>query len=101
MINIILPIDFSEKTNQLVAGAIQFAKQIKGKISLIHVSPSDLGFAMGDMGGQYFPEIEENEIKQEVAQLKKITEEIKSQEIECDFTIKQGVAKDIILELGV
>jgi hypothetical protein len=29
-----------------------------GKIYLIHVAPADIGFAIGDMGFQYFPEIE-------------------------------------------
>ncbi len=58
MTNIILPIDFSETTDILTDAAVKFAKESAGKIFLIHVAPSDLGFAIGDMGFQYFPEIE-------------------------------------------
>ena len=50
MINIVLPVDFSDKTDLLVDGAIEFAKKVNGKINLIHVAPTDIGFAIGDMG---------------------------------------------------
>ena len=98
MISIILPIDFSDKTHDLVEGAVKFAKQVNGKISLIHVAPTDLGFALGDMGYQYFPEVEANEIRQELVQLNKITKDIIAHGLECDHILKQGVAKDTILE---
>ena len=65
MINIILPVDFGESTDALLVGAIQFAKEVQGKLCMIHVAPADIGFAIGDMGFQYFPEVEENEIKEE------------------------------------
>ena len=52
MKNIILPIDFSDTTETLVEGAVDFAKEITGKIYLIHVAPADIGFAIGDMGFQ-------------------------------------------------
>ena len=32
MINIVLPVDFSDKTDLLVDGAIEFAKKVNGKI---------------------------------------------------------------------
>lgn len=98
MINIVLPVDFGDKTEQLVEGAIKFAKQINGKIFLIHVAPSDIGFAIGDMGFQYFPEVEQNEIRQELVQLNKIEQKITAQGVDCEHLLKQGIAKDIILE---
>ncbi|MDH6250787.1 nucleotide-binding universal stress UspA family protein [Chryseobacterium sp. H1D6B] len=98
MINIVLPVDFGDKTDQLVDGAIKFAKEINGKINLIHVAPSDIGFAIGDMGFQYFPEVEENEIRQELIQLNKIEQKISAHNIDCEHLLKQGIAKDIILE---
>lgn len=98
MNSIILPIDFSDKTNELIEGAVKFAKQVNGKIYLIHVAPTDIGFAMGDMGYQYFPEVEANEIRQELMQLNTMSQEIASQGIECNHILKQGIAKDIILE---
>lgn len=98
MVNIVLPVDFGDKTEQLVEGAVKFAKQINGKIFLIHVAPSDIGFAIGDMGFQYFPEVEENEIREELVQLNKIQQRILAHDIDCEHILKQGIAKDIILE---
>ncbi len=98
MVNIVLPVDFGDKTEQLVEGAVKFATQINGKIFLIHVAPSDIGFAIGDMGFQYFPEVEENEIREELVQLNKIQQRILAHNIDCEHILKQGIAKDIILE---
>jgi len=98
MINIILPVDFGEKTDQLVDGAVKFAKEVNGKICLIHVAPTDIGFAIGDMGYQYFPEVEENEIREELLLLNKINQRILAHDVECEHILKQGIAKDIILE---
>lgn len=98
MINIVLPVDFGDKTEQLVEGAVKFAKQVNGKIFLIHVAPSDIGFAIGDMGFQYFPEVEENQIREELVQLNKINQKILAHNVDCEHLLKQGIAKDIILE---
>jgi len=98
MVNIVLPVDFGDKTEQLVEGAVKFAKQINGRIFLIHVAPSDIGFAIGDMGFQYFPEVEENEIREELIQLNKIQQRILAHNVDCEHILKQGIAKDIILE---
>ncbi len=98
MINIVVPVDFSDKTEQLINGAVKFAKDISGKIYLIHVAPSDIGFAIGDMGFQYFPEVEENEIREELVKLNKIQQKIIAQGVESEHLLKQGIAKDLILE---
>lgn len=98
MISIVLPVDFGDKTEQLVEGAVKFAKQLNGRIFLIHVAPSDIGFAIGDMGYQYFPEVEANEIRAELVELNKIEQRIIAHDIDCEHLLKQGIAKDTILE---
>lgn len=98
MINIILPVDFGDSTDALINGAIKFAKEIGGKLSLIHVAPADIGFAIGDMGFQYFPEVEQNEIKQELQSLNNLEQRILAEGVDCDHLLKQGVAGDIILD---
>ena len=98
MVNIVLPIDFTETADVLIAGAVKFAKENRGKIFLIHVAPSDIGFAIGDMGFQYFPEVEQNEINEELKQLDRMQQLITSQGVECEHLLRQGIARDIILE---
>lgn len=98
MTTIILPIDFGESTDFLVDASVNFAKKTNGKIHLIHVAPTDIGFAIGDMGFQYFPEVEKNEIKQELLQLNELEQRIIALGVECQHILKQGIAKDIILD---
>lgn len=98
MANIILPVDFSDSTDQLIDGSIKFAKEIGGKLCLIHVAPADIGFAIGDMGFQYFPEVEQNEIKEELLRLNNIQQRVLSEGLECEHLLKQGVAGDVVLD---
>ena len=98
MINIVLPIDFSEATDKLLEGALKFAKETRGKICLIHVAPADIGFAIGDMGFHYFPEVEQNEIKEELLRLNNLQQKVIAHDVDCEHMLKQGVAGDIILE---
>lgn len=98
MINIVLPVDFGEATDKLIEGATQFAKQINGKICMIHVAPADIGFAIGDMGFQYFPEVEQNEIREELLKLNQLEQRVIAQGVDCEHILKQGIAKDIIME---
>ena len=97
MKNIILPVDFSDTTDVLIDGAVDFAKEVMGKICLIHVAPADIGFAIGDMGFQYFPEIEKSEIADELSELNELQKRIESKGVGCEHILKQGVSADIIL----
>ena len=98
MVNIVLPVDFGESTERLITAAVKFAQQVQGKICLIHVAPADIGFAIGDMGFQYFPEVEQNEIKEELVRLNVLEQRIIAQGIDCEHLLKQGVPGDIILD---
>lgn len=97
MATIILPVDFGKTTDKLLDGAIKFAKQVNGKICLIHVATIDLGYAVGDMGMQYFPEIEQMKLSKNYWKLTSWEQYIIAQGIDCKHLLKQGVAKDIIL----
>ena len=97
MKNTVLPVDFSDTTDVLIDGAVDFAKEVMGKICLIHVAPADIGFAIGDMGFQYFPEIEKSEIAEELSELNELQKRIESKGVGCEHILKQGVSADIIL----
>ena len=77
---IILPVDFGKTTDKLVEGAVK------------------LGFSVGDLGMQYIPEIEENEIKQELLEINALEQRIVAQGVDCEHLLKQGIAKEMILE---
>jgi nucleotide-binding universal stress UspA family protein len=98
MKNIVVPIDFSDTTDVLIDGAVDFAKEVAGKICLIHVAPADIGFAIGDMGFQYFPEIEKSEISEELSELNEIEKRVQAKGVACEHLLKQGVAAEIILD---
>lgn len=100
MRNIILPVDFSDATNKLLAGATKFAKEIGGTIHIVHIIPSDVGFAIGEMGFQYFPEVAEIEANEDYKRLTEISEKIKAEDIPCEFILKKGIPKEVILELA-
>lgn len=98
MKKIVLPVDFSDSTSILLDHAADFAKTINAEITLIHIASADIGFVIGDMGFQYFPEVEENEIKYELKELKRLEDEVSSKGIICHHILKQGVPGDTILE---
>ncbi len=98
MTNIVVPVDFGETTDKLLDESIKFAQEINGKICLIHVAPADIGFAIGDMGFQYFPEVEQNEIRQELVRLNNLQQRVTAQNVECEHLLKQGIAGDIIID---
>ena len=100
MKKIVLPVDFSDSSNKLVEYAINFAKDVNAEIALIHVAATDIGFVIGDMGFQYFPEVEENEIKYELKELNRIEQRVVSQGVSCTHLLKQGIAGDTILEFA-
>ena len=97
MTNIILPVDFGKTTDVLLGTAIKFAKEVNGRLCLIHVAPMDLGLAVGDIGMQYFPEIEQSEIREELLELNRLEQQAVAQGVDCEHLLKQGIPKDIIL----
>lgn len=98
MKTILLPVDLSEKSEYLLKIVTDFAKEIQAKICLIHVAPIDIGFAIGDMGFRYFPEVEETELKEELTTLKRFEEKIKENGVACDHILRQGEPSSIIIE---
>ena len=57
----------------------------------------DLGLSVGDIGMQYFPEIEQSEIREELLELNRLEQQVVAQGVDCEHLLKQGIPKDIIL----
>lgn len=98
MKKIIVPIDYSDTSEFLAKSAATFAKDIDAEIHLIHVTSTDNGFVISDMGFQYLPQIEQNELKHELGKLHKLQQIIAEQGIKCSHILKQGNASEVILK---
>ena len=96
MKNIVLPIDFSETTNVLVEATIQFAKEIGGRIYIIHVDTTHE--IVVDMSFEYSPEKEQQQESEELLQLRNLTEQVFYTGIECEYLLKQGHPGTTVLE---
>jgi nucleotide-binding universal stress UspA family protein len=82
MKTIVVPVDFSSGSEFLVDKAIDFAKTIGAKISLLHVTPLDVGHVL----------------EEENRQLIYLEHRVVSEKVDCDYILKQGDASSIILE---
>lgn len=98
MKNIILPVDFSKTTNILVEATIQFAKEVGGKIYLIHVDATQE--IVVDMSFEYSPEKEQQEYSEELVQLRNLEEQVNNAGVECEHILLQGHPGAVILEYG-
>lgn len=95
---ILVPIDFSEFNQKVIAKAMEHAQLTQGKIFLIHVATLDLGVIVSETGFTYLPELEETALKEEAEQLAILQNDIRSKGFDCEVIIKQGIPADIILE---
>ncbi|TWP22514.1 universal stress protein [Apibacter muscae] len=98
MNTILVPIDFSNLTDHLLNEAIDYAKDTRSKVYLLHVASLDLGFVIGDLGFQYLPELEDAGMKEEIFELKKYESKLKAESIDVEIIIKQGIPSEIILQ---
>lgn len=98
MANIVLPVDFSDTIDKLIEGAVKFAKHCDAKIYLIHVASVDIGYAIGDLGFQYFPEIQQAEMEEELKQLNELEQKVKSYGVPCEHILRQGLPAETVLD---
>lgn len=95
---ILVPIDFSEFNQIVIAKAVEYAQLVQAEITLIHVATLDLGVIVSETGFTYLPELEENALQEESDQLEISQKEIQQKGIPCEFIIKQGIPADMIIQ---
>lgn len=99
---ILLALDFSEYTPQLLQHAIDFCQLMaphQPHLYLLHVMSNGIGMVIGDATMQFVPEIEENE-RIEAGQALKHWQRKIPVEISSEIILKQGDVEDLILELS-
>jgi len=91
MKTILVPIDFSEGTSQIIQQAVALAKAFSSTVNLIHVeSPNE------DVSGKEAAQTE-GEFSSETEKLNQLAQEIRQEDIETHGILVQGVAITAIL----
>ena len=98
MKKILVTVDLSELSKEIIDGAINLAKLTNAELILLNVASLDVGFIIGDVGFQYLPELEHTALEDDAVMLNNFTDYINLKEIKCKSLVKQGVPLDVILE---
>ena len=98
MKNILVPVDLSEFSNEIIHKTINLAKGLNAKITLLHVVSLDVGFIIGDVGFQYLPELEQTALEEDAKALNELQKSVLNQGVQVDALVKQGIPVDTILE---
>lgn len=97
MKNIVVPVDFSAQSTKLLAEAAKFAQLMGGHIDILHVVSADLGYAVGDAGFQYIPELENTVVREDEKQLLQYQNQLKEQGISAQTQLLHGNAAESVL----
>lgn len=97
MKNIVVPVDFSPQSTRLLAEAAKFAQLMNGHIDILHVVSADLGYAVGDAGFQYIPELENTVVREDQKQLLRYENELKDRGISAKAHLLHGNAAEAVL----
>ena len=98
MKNILVAIDFHDKTQMLIDKAVEFSKAFNSRVWLIHVSAPDPDFVGYDVGPQYIRDFRADELKEHHKSILKYVEHIESKGIDVDGLVLQGAKIELILE---
>lgn len=97
MKNILVTLDFEEKSAILITKGLELAEKFNAKIWLLHVSAPDPDFVGYEGSPQYMRDDRAAEISAEHKKLWDITNDIKKQGIEAEGLLIQGATIETIL----
>ncbi|CAI9429927.1 Universal stress protein UspE [Candidatus Ornithobacterium hominis] len=98
MKKLLVPVDLSNITDEIIRQSIHFAQDLSAEIILIHVVSLDVGFILGEVGFQYLPELEETALEKDAVHLNNLKNQIEKSGVNCNSFLKQGIPAEIILE---
>ena len=98
MKKILVPIDLSAFSKEVIEEAIKLAKLTGAELILLNVASLDIGFVVGDVGFQYLPELENTALEDDAKMLSNFTDYVKLKGVKCESMVKQGIPVDVILE---
>ena len=101
MKNILVGIDFHEKTESLIQHSVDFAKKIKAKLWLLHVASPDPDFIGFEAGPQFIRDERAEKLWDEHKKLWEFTQKIEQKGVDADGLLIQGATIETILEESI
>ena len=98
MKNILLGIDFHDKTDELVAKTIDFMKQLNSKLWLLHVAAPDPDFVGFEAGPQSIRDRRADILWEEHRKISELTTLAEKEGIDAEGLMIQGATIESILE---
>lgn len=98
MKNILLGIDFHDKTDELFAKTIDFMKQLNAKLWLLHVAAPDPDFVGFEAGPQSIRDRRADKLWEEHSKISDLTKIAEKEGIDTEGLMIQGATIESILE---
>ena len=98
MKNILVGIDFHERTRHLINKSVELARAFGSQIWLLHVAAPEPDFIGYSVGPEYIRDFRAKELKDEHHLLTSYVDQLKKQKIEADGLLLQGETVEVVLE---
>jgi nucleotide-binding universal stress UspA family protein len=98
MKNILVGIDFHDKTQLLIDKACELSKKYNAKIWLLHAAAPEPDFVGYEVGPKYIREFRALELKKEHKLLTEYTDQLKRKKVKADGLLIPGSTIDVIME---
>jgi nucleotide-binding universal stress UspA family protein len=98
MKNILVAVDFDERTFELVNYAAEFAKKFGAKIWIVHIAAPEPDFVGYDVGPTYIRDSRAGELRVEHKNLRVLVDKLLQEGIEADALLISGSTVKMILD---
>jgi nucleotide-binding universal stress UspA family protein len=98
MKNILVTLELDESSQKIVDYAGGLAKKLDAKLWLVHITAPEPDFVGYKVGPQYVRDARADEIKGELAELRKHTYSLKEKGIDAEGFLLQGATVDMVAE---
>ncbi|MDX5396164.1 MAG: universal stress protein [Hymenobacteraceae bacterium] len=101
MKNIVVTIDFTKNSTQLIEKAAALAQQLQAKLWLLHIAAPDPDFVGYEPGPQSVRNIRADELRTEHVQLQELTDQLIKDGMDAEGLLIQGPTSETITDAAV
>ena len=98
MKNLLVPVEFEEKTSLLLNKAIELAQKFGSKVWIVHIAAPDPDYVGYEVGPQYIRDNRADDLRTEHKLIQKYTDEVKQKGIDSEGLLIQGATAEMILK---